>query len=337
MKIIAKLNKIALLAIIAVATFSCNNDDPIVNPTPVDNSIAGIASRDANLSVLVKALSKTDLVATVAGSGSFTVFAPTNAAFAKINITAASIDALTPAQIPGFKQIVLNHVSAGAKTATQLADKSYIKTLATFQVSAGNASPLSMFVDKTSGVKLNGLATVTTANILATNGVIHVVDEVLVLPTIVSHAVANPALDTLQAVVTSGPGGAFGNQTAVLAALNSATASAPFTVFAPTNAAFTTATGTGGFANGATPTQVSNVLLYHAFTGGNVLAGALTEGQVVTTAFNNQTFSITLVGGAQITDKSTPAGSVKAKIIITDIQASNGVVHVVDKVLQPTL
>ncbi|WP_309609075.1 fasciclin domain-containing protein [Flavobacterium sp.] len=334
MKIIAKLNKIALLAIIAVATFSCNNDDPIVNPTPVDNSIAGIASRNADLSVLVKALTKTDLATTVAGSGSFTVFAPTNAAFAKINITAASIDALTPAQIPGFKQIVLNHVSAGAKSSTQLVDKAYIKTLATFSTTTSN---LSMFVDKTSGVKLNGLATVTTANILATNGVIHVVDEVLVLPTIVSHAIANPALDTLQAVVTSATGGAFGDQTAILAALNSATASAPFTVFAPTNAAFATATGTGGFANGATPAQVSNVLLYHVFTGGNVLAASLTEGQVVTTAFNNQTFSVTLVGGAQITDKSTPIGAVKAKIIITDIQASNGVVHAVDKVLQPTL
>ena len=333
MKIIAKLNKIALLAIIAVATFSCNNDDPIVNPTPVDNSIAGIASRDANLSVLVKALTKTDLATTVAGSGSFTVFAPTNAAFAKINITAASIDALTPAQIPAFKQIVLNHVSAGAKSSTQLVDKAYIKTLATFSTTT---NALSMFVDKTSGVKLNGLATVTTANILATNGVIHVVDEVLVLPTIVSHAVANPALDTLQAVVTSAAGGAFGDQTAILAALNSATASAPFTVFAPTNAAFTAATTGTGFAVGATPAQVSNVLKYHVVAGANVLAGSLTEGQVVTTALS-QTFSVTLVGGAQITDKSTPTGAVKAKIIITDIQASNGVVHAVDKVLQPTL
>ncbi len=107
----------------------------------------------------------------------------------------------------------------------------------------------------------------------------------------------------------------------------------PFTVFAPTNAAFTSlldeldvTTGLPGI--GAS--TLESVLKYHVVAGANVLAGSLTEGQIVTT-FLDQTFKIGLTGGPKITDASTRVSN----IIVTDVQASNGVIHVIDKVLLP--
>lgn len=255
------------------------------------------------------------------------MFAPTNAAFAELEITSTSLDLLTPAELESLKNILLNHVVNDAKLSSSLAT-GYVKTNAKFGTTT---SKISMYINVTGTttkiVTLNDDAVVTMADKTASNGVIHTVDTVITLPTIVDHAIANTDLSTLVTLVTSSP------QAPVLAALNGATATAPLTVFAPTNAAFTAATTGSGFAVGASDAAKTTVLLYHAVSD-NILAGTLTENQEVTTA-STQKFKITLVGGAQIIDKSNPA--VKAKIIITDIQASNGVIHVVDKVLQPTL
>ena len=340
MKIIAKLNKIALLAIIAVATFSCNNNDPVVNPTPVDNSIAGIASRDPNLSTLVQALTKTGLVSTVSASGSLTVFAPTNAAFSTF-LTANGFANLDAVPVDALKEILSNHVVQGTKPSTALVDQSYIKTLAKGWASTTNT--LSMFVDKTNGVKINGVSKVTTANILATNGVIHVVDAVIGLPTIVTHAVANPAFKILVKVVTStvANGNGFGDQSAIATALTTNTT--PLTVFAPTDAAFVTATTGTGFAVGASPATVTKVLQYHVVAGNN-LAGSLVDNTDITTVATEpastmfQKLKVFTLGplGPRLQDKATAPNNI-SKIIATDVQCTNGVIHAIDKVLQPNL
>jgi uncharacterized surface protein with fasciclin (FAS1) repeats len=314
------------LSLIAVALTSCNNNEPMV---VMQKNILQTIQTDAQFTTLAKALKVTGLETTLSGTTKFTLFAPTNAAFTALSITTTSLDTQTPAQIADLKNILLNHVVNDTKLSTSLAT-GYVKTNASFGTTT---SKLSCYVKVTgSMVMLNGLAMVTAADKVATNGVVHTIDKVLVLPTLVSHAQANADLSTLVTVVTSGPQGAFGDQSAVLSALNSATSAAPLTVFAPTNAAFTAATTGSGFAVGASAATVTNVLLYHA-VGGNVLAGTLTEGQMVPTAFNGQTFEITLMGGAHIIDDS----DVEAKIVLTDIQAANGVIHVVDKVLQPML
>jgi uncharacterized surface protein with fasciclin (FAS1) repeats len=332
MKIISNLTKIALFAFLTTNIFSSCSDDNNTNvPTPqVDNTIAGIASRANNLTLLVKALKKANLVTTLSGNGPFTVFAPTDQAFIDAGFTAAAIDAL-PDNDNGLIQTLLNHVVSGAVLSTALVDQSYIKTLG--KGSASTTNTLSMFVDKTSGVKLNGVSTVTTPNIAATNGVIHVVDKVITLPTIVTHAKANPLFSTLYAVVTSTTG-TFGNQSAVATALTTNTT--PLTVFAPTNAAFTAATTGTGFITGAavTAANVTKVLQYHVTGAGNVLAASLTQGQSIPTITNPvQNLTIDLVGGAKISDTSPT----KANIIATNVQCANGIIHAVDKVLQPTL
>jgi uncharacterized surface protein with fasciclin (FAS1) repeats len=257
-----KLRNLALAAVLFLGLTSCDDDESTV--VVPDNSITGIASRTPDLSILVSALNRAGLVNTLQAGGPYTVFAPTNAAFTTF-LNANGFANLEAVPVPALKEILLNHVVNGAVQSSGLTNNSYIKTLGKGSASATNT--LSMFVSTANGVRLNGVSSVVTTtpggtfNILASNGVIHVVDAVIGLPTIVTHVQANPAFDTLEAVVTS-TSGAFGNQSAVLNALSTNTT--PLTLFAPNNAAFTAATTGSGFAVGASASQVSTVLLYHA-------------------------------------------------------------------------
>lgn len=138
---------------------------------------------------------------------------------------------------------------------------------------------------------------------------------------IVELAQSNPDLSILvQAVVKANLAGAL-------------SASGPLTVFAPTNAAFGSLLSELGVSslNDLDSATVANVLLYHVVSG-KVLAGSLTEGQVVTPLLGGgNTFTIGLTGGAKITDARSRVSNITA----TDIEASNGVVHVIDKVILP--
>ncbi|HLP65409.1 fasciclin domain-containing protein [Flavobacterium sp.] len=328
------LKMFALIAMLAFGFSSCDDDD--TTTAPVDNTIAGIASRNSNLTTLVSALDRAGLVSTLQGTGPYTVFAPTNAAFTTF-LQQNGFANLEAVPVATLREILLNHVVSGSVQSTGLTNNTYIKTLG--KGTASSTNTLSMYVNTTSGVRLNGVSSVVTTtpgetfNIIATNGVIHVVDAVIGLPTIVTHAAANPNFSILATVVTSTStnGNGFGDQTAVAAALSNATTK---TVFAPTNAAFTAATTGSGFAVGATPAQVTKVLQYHVTTAGNVLASSLTNGQVIPTITSPvQNLTINLTGGVKINDTTTTPSN----IIITDVQCSNGVIHAVDKVLQPSL
>lgn len=325
MKNVLNLKRFFVLAFIAFAGISCSNDESST-PTPTDNSITGIASRNADLSILVKALTKAGLATTLQGTGPFTVFAPTNQAFIDAGFSATVIDNLPESEIAGLKEILLNHVVSGAVQSTALQNNSYIKTLAKGSASATNT--LSMYVSTSAGVKLNGVATVTTANVIASNGVVHVVDKVITLPTIATHAIANTNFSTLVSLLAR-PG-----QPNYAEAL-SGTAGSPYTVFAPINAAFTDLNtelaGSGGIA-GVSANNITKVLQYHVVGGANVLSSTLTEGQVVTPLLAHN-FTIQLTGSAKIKDVNNRISN----IIAVDVQCSNGVIHALDKVLLPTL
>jgi uncharacterized surface protein with fasciclin (FAS1) repeats len=189
-----------------------------------------------------------------------------------------------------------------------------------------------MFVQKAgTNVTLNGGidskgAVVTTADVDASNGVIHIVNRVIQIPTLVDHVIDNPEFDTLQTIVTST------DQAAVLAALSGLTATAPATLFAPNNAAFTAALGTGGFANGATPAQVTKVLQYHV-TLGNVRSSQLTNNQVVP-MYTDPVQNVTVILGVLTVD-IRDTQNILSRVFQADIQASNGVIHGVNKVLRP--
>ena len=180
-----------------------------------------------------------------------------------------------------------------------------------------------MFIN-TDGLVINGGSNIITTDIDANNGVVHTVDAVIGIPKIPTFAIANPDFSILVQALTRSD-----------LSTNYATfleGDGPFTVFAPTNDAFVAALGELMLPDLASiPTAtLEAVLTYHVVTIGNVLAGDLTEGQMVPTA-QGGSFTVSLSGGAKITDG---AGR-ETNIIATDIQASNGVVHATDRVLLP--
>lgn len=322
MKNISKVIKLSVLAIIASISFGCSNDDNSAS-SPTNNSISGIASRTPDLSLLVDALNRADLVQTLDQSGSYTVFAPTNAAFTTY-LNDNGYSSLNEVPVNALKEILLNHVVSGVLPSSSLAT-GYLKTLAKGNASSTNT--LSMYVNTTSGVKLNGISNVTTPNITASNGVIHIVDAVIELPTVVTHALANPNFSILVSALTRADQPDF-------VSILSGTTNSPFTVFAPTNAAFgSLLTELGATSlNDIGQNTLEKTLKYHVVTGANVLSASLTNNQSVTT-FQGGNFTITTMGGAKITD----ANNRISNIIAVDVQASNGVIHVIDKVILPIL
>ena len=316
MKNLFKIKHVALIAILTLLTFSCDDEN---NDKPVDNTVTGLAVKTPNLSILVQALTRANLATTLQGAGPFTVFAPTNAAFTTF-LTANNFTSIDQVPTEVLTRILLNHVVSGNVKSTDLRT-GYVKTLATSPTSGTNT--MSMFVNLASGVRLNGISSVTTPDIIASNGVIHVVDAVINLPTIVTHATANPNFTSLVGTLT---GAGQPNFVATLSATG------PFTVFAPTNSAFTslnTELAPGGITS-VSASNLTRVLNYHVVNG-NILAASLMAGSVATLQ-TPQTFTVSLSGGARITDSRSRVANITA----TDVQCSNGVIHVLDKVLLPT-
>jgi uncharacterized surface protein with fasciclin (FAS1) repeats len=306
-----------ILALSATLVFtSCKEDE---ENTP--KTIAETAQNTSNLSSLVAALNRAGLVDALNADGPFTVFAPTNEAFSAF-LSANGFANLEAVPVNVLQQVLLNHVVSGEIRAAGVPTEGYVKTLATFGNTTSNLSILAQ--KNASGVSINKDVKVITADVLASNGVVHIVDKVIGLPTVVNHALNNANFSTLVAALTR-PGLGV-DYVEILSGAG------PFTVFAPTNAAF------GALLTELNLTsldQVDNatlnaVLQYHVVNGANVLAGQLTNGQEVTT-FGGGKFSINLTGGAKIVD----ARNRTTNIIITDVQGSNGVVHAIDRVILP--
>ncbi len=305
---------VALSAVFTVT--ACKDDDEQIK------NIVELAQSDANLSILVEAVVYADLAATLSGTTEYTVFAPTNAAFTSL-LQTLGVSKITDVDKATVKAILLNHVVAGEVKSGAITT-GYVKSASPF---GATTSTLSLYITKTTaGVTINKDVNVTTADVDASNGVVHVVDKVIALPTVVNHALNNPNFSTLVAALTRADLGVD------YVTLLSGTG--PFTVFAPTNDAFTALLTELGAANLAAidAATLNKVLQYHVVSGANVLAGSLTEGQQPTT-YQGGKFTIGLSGGAKITDLNNRV----SKIIITDVQGTNGVVHAIDKVLLPTL
>jgi uncharacterized surface protein with fasciclin (FAS1) repeats len=331
---------VSILATVLL-TISCSDTSEDVVKLP---SIVDIAKADpANFSILVDALKKTSLDVTLGNPGSYTVFAPTNAAFTTAGITSASINALNPlvpadaTVIANLKLVLQNHViGVGTRTSDLLA-VGYYKTFGYYKATAAATSGanLSIYFNKPAadilinGGAANGGAKITTADIDASNGIVHVVDAVLVLPTIVNQIAANPTLTSLLGLVKSPA------QATVLTTLTAATGTAPVSVYAPTNDAFATALGAGGYLVGKTDADITKILNYHLEKSNRVAASttafSATADVTVTTLFPTYTFVITK-GTLKIVDKSTPV--VNANVKVLNIQGSNGSIQITDKVLK---
>ena len=317
------LKKIIPTLIIALLLFqSCKDDDDVVI-IPVTNTIVDKAVASDNLTSLVAALQKANLVTTLAGDGPFTVLAPTNDAFAAF-LTSNGFSSLDDVPVDILTNILLNHVVSGSIVSTDLST-GYVNTLAT---SSASGTGMSLYIDISNGVRFNGVSSVSMADILADNGIVHVVDAVIGLPSVVTFAVADPTFSTLVAALTRDD-----LTTNFVDVLSTATGTspAPFTVFAPTNDAFgslLSELGIAGLADIDEPT-LDAVLKNHVVAGLNVFDTDLTDNMTVPTLGGDITANVT--GGATLTDNS---GRI-IDIIATNVQADNGVIHAINRVILP--
>jgi len=265
----------------------------LVPSTAPSANIAEIAIGNPDFSSLVAAVSRfPDLLDGIDGaSGVFTVFAPTNAAFANA-LSALGYASLADVPDPLLRTILEYHVIVGQRLSGTLT--SAVGTL------GGESLQLDFNV-------------VTTADVLATNGVVHIVNEVLVPPsigTLVGDVLTNPDFSILaEAIVTAD----------LVPAL---AADGPFTVFAPNDAAFTAAGITD--LSAISVDDLTNILTYHVVSGA-LASGDLTDSYPET--LQGQNLMVEVGGGVTVDGVavSTP-----------DLNASNGIIHVIDNVLMPT-
>ena len=242
---------------------ACKKDDSTpVTPPAAPGTIVAIAQANPDFSILVAAVVKADLATTLSGTGPFTVFAPINAAFASLPApfnTAANITAITSASdIAMLKEIILYHAVAGTKKAADLATGPLTSLKAT-----GATTNVLNLVKTGTAIVINGNTNVVTTDIIASNGIIHVIDKVLMPAstgpgTIAAIAVGNPDFSILVAAAT---------KAGLVAALSGP---GPLTVFAPTNAAFAqlpapfnTAANITAITDAAQIATLTGILQYH--------------------------------------------------------------------------
>ena len=313
--------KIIPILLISLSTLqSCNDDKDTAAEV---STIVNLAKDSSDLTSLVAALERANLVSTLQGEGPFTVLAPTNDAFATF-LSANNFNSLEDVPVDILTNILLNHVISGSLLSTDLST-GYANTLAT---SSASQNQMSIYVDTSNGVSFNGVSAVSTADILAVNGVIHKVDAVIGLPSVVTFATADSNFSTLVAALTRDD---LTTDFVGVLSTDSSTAPAPFTVFAPINDAFNrllTELNLTSLSEIDEPT-LDTVLKYHVVGGANVIASDLTDNLTVSTLGGDITANVT--NGATLTDSS---GRI-SDIIAVDVQANNGVIHAINKVILP--
>jgi uncharacterized surface protein with fasciclin (FAS1) repeats len=294
-----------LVAAMVLFSFGCSDDEPAPMP-PEPEDIIDVASGNAQFSTLVAAIQRADLVDALSAAGPFTVFAPTNQAFIDAGITdinAVPVDQLT--------DILLYHVVDGRVMSNQVATGEVPTLLEGFNLDVMVNGDV---------ITINDGITVVTEDIDAANGVIHVIDGVLMpeeeTNTIADIVMGNSDFSTLLAAVLG-------------ADLDEALLEqGPFTVFAPTDAAFEAYLTD----NGLTAEQLlqspdlADILSYHVVQG-EVPASAVAAGGVPTLAGPSFYVSIDPDGEVWINGNT--------KVVDTDIMADNGIIHVIDYVITP--
>ena len=321
--------KFIYLSILVLTIISCSDDDDNVIKPPVTLDLIESAKIDPNLSIFVAALEKAELTTTLTGTGPFTVLAPSNEAFEALYIELGVIG-LDEIAVPTLRNILLNHVIPDEKLSTSNLTSGqgsgYKTTLATGD--AATDINLNIFFDTTNGVLFNGLSSVISGkeDIEATNGFLHQVASVIQLPSVLEFITADSNFDSLEEALLQP------EQAPVLEALNNET-NTPLTIFTPTNLAFTALFEelskeeeivTLETIDAAT---LTNALNLHVIANMNVRAEASTDGTIPTL-------------GGSITSTASPATLTDsrnrtAEITISNLQASDGVVHVLNMVLLP--
>jgi uncharacterized surface protein with fasciclin (FAS1) repeats len=329
MKIMNQITKIfAVLFILLVSSCSKDNEDTIERfPTAYEYIL-----NDSDSSIFLAAATRTGQLATLRGTSIFTLFLPSNNAFTSYTsanfpsgITIANVAAtavLTTNQVNELNKIIGYHFVALSKSSSDF-NNVFLKTYARYETnptsSTASFNALNMFVSNSNGVKINNYATVTEGNINISNGFIHKIDKVLLLPKVSDLISYHPDLTTLNNEVIANP--------SVLSAISGA---GPITVYAPVNSAFVAASFV----------TTLNVLQYHyettfrpaalSTTSASFLATTATADATVTTALTGKSFTIKRNGF-----KTVDFNNTEGNIIINSVTGTNGTINVIDYVMKP--
>lgn len=296
---------------------SCSDDDPVIEKP---KNIVDVAVADPNLNVLVAALQKADLVSALQADGPYTVFAPTDAAFQVLLDSNDSWNSLDDIPVETLKSVLLFHVISGEVKAADLSN-TYVNTLST----GPNDEMLSLQVEVDGAVEFNGDSKPIATDVMASNGVIHTIDKVMLPANVVALALNNSGFTSLVAALTDNR-----HTTDFVSLLKEG---GPYTIFAPTNDAFQALLDSNDSWNSLADIPIATleaVLKYHVFAGGNVQSDELSDDQEITMFDGN----IVTVDLSSETKLDTSSGQ-SVVISLTDVQGTNGVIHVVDSVLLP--
>ncbi len=331
---------LGIFVVLSLVLAACSTaEEPTATPVPEPvveaeaeemeemKSIVDIAVEDGRFTTLVTAVQAAGLADTLAGEGQFTVLAPTDDAFAEL--PEGTIESLLEDPEGALKDILLYHVIDGAVPAETVVTLESVNSL--------QGEPVAIAVVD-GGVFLNESARVIITDIEASNGIIHVIDAVILPPTVAAAAAEAAAAEEAMAEEEMIPSIAKiavedGRFTTLVAALEAAglvetlSSEGEYTVFAPVDDAFAALPeGTVESLLEDPQGALKDILLYH------VTAGVVPAETVVTlesaTTLQGEPVAIQVVDGQVMLNDS-------ATVIITDIEASNGIIHVLDAVLLP--
>jgi len=306
---------IVLALVLAACAPAATPAAPTMAPKPTavpteepSNTIVDIAAGNPDFSTLVAAVLAADLAEALSGEGPFTVFAPTNEAFAKL--PAGTLDSLLlPENKQALTDILLYHVVSGSVLAADVVNLTEAETL------LGKNVAIKVDMGKVMINEANVVAT----DIIADNGVIHVIDSVILPPAdladIVDTAVADGRFTTLAAALGAAE------------LVETLKGEGPFTVFAPTDDAFA-ALPEGTVESLLLPENkqaLTDILLYHVVSGKVMAEDVVTLTEAETVLGQNVSIKVDM-GKVYVND---------SEVIITDIVTSNGIIHVIDAVLLP--
>lgn len=302
---------LAMMSLTLVLISSCNEDE---TPTP-DPNIVEVASANNNFSTLVSAVQTAGLVSTLSGTGPFTVFAPTNDAFNKF-LTANSLTAAQLLASDGLTETLTYHV-VGASVPSSAVSAGKVTTV--------SGDPFYVSIAPNNEIWINGNTKITSTDVAASNGIIHVLDNVITPPTqniseiaIASTTAAQPEFTQLvAALVRANLAGAFQGGF-----------DDDFTVFAPTDAAFQDLYTTLGVAGvDQIPLETLTAVLQYHVVPARAFSQDLRQGASLPTLLTGQNLTVNL-SDLKINDSGLIAAAL-------NIHATNGVIHVIDKVLLP--
>ena len=326
MNISLKFFKLSLALVIASSFLSCDVEDNESYPLPLLPTITEFVETNPDLTNLAAALSAADgNLLSLLNNGNYTLLAPNNWAF-EVWLGTNGFNSMDEVPTDILKNILLNHVISGSVQSSDLttAGSGYVLTNATNT----DGDFLNMYFSTNSGIVFNGVTTILNPDIAVSNGVLHVVDLLIELPTVVTFATTNPGFETLVTALTRDD-----LSEDLVSILSTTTEPAPFTLFAPTNEAFTSLLSELGFEslNDIDTAILESTLATHVVAEANVRYEDLSNGMLITTIGDDLTISVG--AGPQLVDLNGRT----ANIIAVDIQAYNGVIHVIDNVMLPQL